>query len=207
MPRSWSITKRACGHASDRWARDTVDGRSRQTVRTSARPASGEWRSGRSLGAVGWRYDSGFEGPTTSGRIVSECYPYTTLVGAEEFGFDVERPRYKRSPKGMKAAEFRPLRSAACDVVIQRLGGLVHTDPPLVLESHPLGSSLLSEPSPCLDREYKHREDLIDAILCAWTGLLWTRFGFSDARYSVSRWQVTRPLRRSLHQHGPSNVG
>jgi predicted RNase H-like nuclease len=28
-----------------------------------------------------------------------------------------------------------------------------------------------------LDREYKHREDLIDAAICAWTGLLWLRHG------------------------------
>ena len=31
----------------------------------------------------------------------------------------------------------------------------------------------MAEPSPLDDREYKHREDLIDACLAAWTALLW----------------------------------
>jgi predicted RNase H-like nuclease len=34
---------------------------------------------------------------------------------------------------------------------------------------------LLEEPSPIGDREYKHREDLIDAWLAAWTAALWHR--------------------------------
>ncbi len=44
----------------------------------------------------GWRYDDGRDGPPTVGRVVSECYPYTAIVGAEELRFDVERPQYKR---------------------------------------------------------------------------------------------------------------
>jgi len=28
------------------------------------------------------------------------------------------------------------------------------------------------------DAAYKHREDLIDALLCAWTASLWARHGF-----------------------------
>jgi predicted RNase H-like nuclease len=30
----------------------------------------------------GWLYDDGVCGPPTAGQIVSECYPYTTIVGA-----------------------------------------------------------------------------------------------------------------------------
>lgn len=29
----------------------------------------------------GFRYDDGIDGPPSSGRVVSECYPYTTIVG------------------------------------------------------------------------------------------------------------------------------
>jgi quercetin dioxygenase-like cupin family protein len=130
------------------------------------------------LEALGWSYDSGVEGPPPSGRIVSECYPYTALVGAEEFGFDDERPRYKRKPKKMKAAEFRPLRSRECDRIIAGLDGLADADPPLDLRSHPVTAALAEEPSPEHDGDYKHREDLIDAVICAWTGLLWLRSGF-----------------------------
>ena len=36
---------------------------------------------------------------------------------------------------------------------------------------------LAEEPSPLDDPPYKHREDLIDAAICAWTGLLWLRHG------------------------------
>jgi predicted RNase H-like nuclease len=56
------------------------------------------------LEALDGRYSDGRAGPPTSGRVVSECYPYTTLVGVAELGYDVERPRYKRAPKGMPAA-------------------------------------------------------------------------------------------------------
>jgi predicted RNase H-like nuclease len=38
---------------------------------------------------------------------------------------------------------------------------------------------LRDEPSPQGNREYKHREDLIDALLCAWTASLWLRHGFA----------------------------
>ncbi|MCW6004606.1 DUF429 domain-containing protein [Micromonospora sp. CPCC 205371] len=32
---------------------------------------------------------------------------------------------------------------------------------------------------PLDDRSYKHREDLIDAVICAWTAALWHRHGFA----------------------------
>lgn len=34
-----------------------------------------------------------------------ECYPYTTIVGAEELGYEDKLPAYKRARKGVPAAE------------------------------------------------------------------------------------------------------
>ena len=34
---------------------------------------------------------------------LSECYPYTTLVGATELGHDRERPTYKRRPRSVSS--------------------------------------------------------------------------------------------------------
>jgi len=131
----------------------------------------------------GWSYDDGRNGPSTSGRVVSECYPYTAIVGADELGYTVERPRYKqKSPKGMRAAEWKPLRATTCDELIRRLGSLATADPPLDLRSHPVTLELLDEPSPLDARRYKHREDLIDAAVCAWSASLWHRHGFSRSQ-------------------------
>ncbi len=128
---------------------------------------------------LGWTYDSGHLGTPTAGRVVSECYPYTTLVGAKELGYSKadKRPLYKRKPKRMKIAEFRPLREANCDDLLRRMAYLVKADPPMDLQSHPETRKLLTTPSPSDNREYKHREDLLDAALCAWTASLWTKWG------------------------------
>ena len=48
-----------------------------------------------------WRYSSGAAGPLYSGRVVSECYPYTTIVGAPALGYVSERPTYKRRPRSV----------------------------------------------------------------------------------------------------------
>lgn len=129
------------------------------------------------LEARGWEYASGSAGPARSGRTISECYPYTTLVGTVKLGYDVERPRYKRKPKRMPAAEWKPLRCAACDELVLRLAALTEADPPLDLGSHPETRLLLDEASPVAQAAYKHREDLIDAALCAWTAAYWWRHG------------------------------
>jgi predicted RNase H-like nuclease len=42
---------------------------------------------------------------------------------------------------------------------------------------------LLDEPSPVDEGPYKHREDLLDAALCAWTAAIWHRHG--DRRTQV----------------------
>jgi predicted RNase H-like nuclease len=134
------------------------------------------------LEARGCVYDDGLAEPPAPNGTVSECYPYTTLVGARELGYEDERPRYKRKPRGMTVAQWRPLRAAACDVLIARVGALARADPPLDLRSHRLTAQLLDEPSPLEDRPYKHREDLIDACLAGWTAALWRRRGQTRCR-------------------------
>jgi len=42
-------------------------------------------------GMSGWRYSDGRNGPPRAGRFISETYPYATLVGAAELGYDTER--------------------------------------------------------------------------------------------------------------------
>ncbi len=125
----------------------------------------------------GWSFSSGWTGPQAAGRHFSECYPYTTLVGAIELRYDDERPIYKRKPKGISTAAFRLRRAIVCDDLVSRLESLAEADPPLQLSSHSVTAALLSEKSPLVDQAYKHREDLIDAAICAWTGLLWLRHG------------------------------
>lgn len=124
-----------------------------------------------------WIYSDGCDGPPRKGRYLTECYPYTTIVGAEELGYENERPVYKRQPKKMKRAEFRPIRAKQCDELIRRVANLSSAIPPMDLTSHPETLSLVKQPSPISDTEYKHREDLLDASLCAWTASLWVRLG------------------------------
>lgn len=123
----------------------------------------------------GWSYDDGRDGPPTGGLRVSECYPYTTIVGAPALGYDV-RPLYKRKPKALKpASAFKPIRAAACDELTARVNAL--SDPPLDLTTHDIARTLIDEPSPLTDRAYKQREDLLDALICAWTAQLWRSRG------------------------------
>ena len=129
------------------------------------------------LEQLGWTYSDGTSGPSAHGRVLSECYPYTAIVGAHELGYGDKRPPYKRKPRKMKIADFRPIRSAACDELIRRMTGLKHVDPPIDLLSHEDTGRLVEEPSPAADRAYKHREDLLDAAICAWTASLWHRHG------------------------------
>ncbi|MGW1212483.1 DUF429 domain-containing protein [Streptomyces sp. NPDC002499] len=140
----------------------------------------------------GWVYDDGRGGPPTGGLVVSECYPYTTLVGASELGYDQERPTYKRPPARVPRARWRAVRAEACDQLIARMATLATADPPLLLDSHAESRRLIEEPSPQLDADYKHREDLIDALLCAWTAALWSRHGL--ARCQVLGADTSVPL-------------
>jgi predicted RNase H-like nuclease len=126
-----------------------------------------------------WRCDDGLDGPPRAGRWLSECYPYTAIVGTAALGY-ARRPMYKRKPRSMRVAQFRPLRAAACDELVGRLAAL--EDPPLRLRSHPLTAELVDTPAPLADREYKHREDLLDAAICAWTALVWSLHGPARCR-------------------------
>lgn len=142
----------------------------------------------------GWIYDDGIEGPPTAGRIISECYPYTTIVGAPELGYDHERPTYKRKPKSIKTAEFRTIRVAVCDELIQRVDRLAAADVPIALRSHPVTAQLVVEPSPVENKPYKHREDLLDAALCSWTAALWHQYGFDRCQVLGDDPNAPRPL-------------
>jgi predicted RNase H-like nuclease len=129
------------------------------------------------LEGCGWRYDDGIAGPPTDGRVVCECYPYTTIVGTVDLGYEAARPLYKRKPRKLSTAQWRPIRAAACDELIRRMTALRTATPPLDLLSHQVTTRLVTEPSPLDDVAYKHREDLIDACLAAWTASLWVRSG------------------------------
>ncbi len=130
------------------------------------------------LRAYGWMYHDGIGGPPVNpGRFVSECYPYTAIVGACELGYKNERPRYKRKPRNMSTKDFHPLRAAECDELIRRVALLKNADPPMDICTHPETRSLVEERSPSANKDYKHREDLLDAALCTWTAALWSRWG------------------------------
>lgn len=128
------------------------------------------------LCAAGWRYTDGREGPPEGQRVVAESYPYATLVGVPELGYD-RRPAYKRAARGTPAAQAWPVRVAACDELIRRIAGLAGFDPPVDLTSHPATRRLVEEPSPPRWRDYKPREDLLDAVICAWAAAYWVRHG------------------------------
>jgi len=138
------------------------------------------WQGGvalrRRLEAAGFEYRSDLEPAAPGTRTFFECYPYTTLVGMEELGYD-ERPRYKRLDRTVPVAEGRRRRAAACDELIRRMAGLEASDPPVSLRSHPLTRELLHTPPSIDDVPYKHREDLLDAVLCAWTAAIRHRHG------------------------------
>jgi predicted RNase H-like nuclease len=131
------------------------------------------------LESLGWCYSDGRDGPPSHGQIVSECYPYTTIVGVPALGYDDKRPAYKRASKGMPAAKAWPIRTAACDELIRRIAGLTSSDPPVDIASHPQTRMLIEEASPPRPREYKQREDLLDAVICAWTAAYWHRYGLA----------------------------
>ena len=116
-----------------------------------------------------------------TGPTAFECYPYTTLVGVEELGYDEERPRYKRLDLKLPAAVARQRRAEAFDDLVHRLR-TTPLDPPLLLDSHPLTAGL-ADPSVLHGPTHKHREDLLDGALCAWTAAFWERHG--DERVQV----------------------
>ncbi|TDW31090.1 DUF429 domain-containing protein [Cryobacterium psychrophilum] len=142
------------------------------------RPILGGVTLRRRLEAAGFFYTDGSAPPLPHQVQFFECYPYTTLVGAAEFGYDTERPRYKRfNPALPTPAARRDFRAAECDELLRRMLRLNDVRPALDLRSHPVTAALIDERSPLKDTAYKHREDLLDAALCAWTAALWGQFG------------------------------
>ncbi|WIB01303.1 DUF429 domain-containing protein [Curtobacterium sp. MCBA15_012] len=134
------------------------------------------------LTALGVGYVSDTDGMRArTGPAAFECYPYTTLVGVEELGYDDERPRYKRLDLKVPAPVARARRAEAFDELVRRLRS-TPLDPPLRLDSHPLTAGL-AEPSVLHGPTHKHREDLLDGALCAWTAAFWERHG--DQRVQV----------------------
>lgn len=142
-------------------------------VSANASSASLPWLGGRTLGerleARGMVYDDGVAERPTDRSSFFECYPYTTLVGMAELGYETRRPRYKRPDTTLPLGERRAARAAVCDDLIARMASLETATPALRVASHPVSRLLVDEPSPLVDRAYKHREDLLDALLCAWT--------------------------------------
>lgn len=122
------------------------------------------------LAQSGWAYVYQHQAPGHRQALrVSECYPYCTIVGAAELGYQV-RPTYKRRPtaasaRGASPEEWRAIRKAAFDELARRLATVVD------LSSHP-ATMLLLDGAPMEDRPYKHYEDLLDAVLASWTGVL-----------------------------------
>jgi predicted RNase H-like nuclease len=157
-----------------RYGRSSVSANS--TNLSSPRRAGERLRE--ALEASGWTYSDGVNGPPTHGRVVSECYPYATIVGAHELNYE-KRPAYKRRPRGIKAADWPSKRAHACDDLVQRLAGLRGATPAMDLASHRVTAQLINESSPTSNKAYKHREDLIDASIAAWTAALWTQGGFA----------------------------
>jgi len=130
-----------------------------------------------SLEAIGVKYDDGVDRPDPEATTMFECYPFTTLVGARELGYDVERPRYKRPNTTLPSTERRPARAAVFDDLVSRMLTLRDASVPLDLLSHTTTADLSITPSPTTDRDYKHREDLLDALLSAWTAAVWAKEG------------------------------
>lgn len=124
---------------------------------------------------LGLIYDDGVKPLAASHTNVFECYPYTAIVGAEELGYDIERPRYKRPDTRLPLAERRLARAAAFDELVWRIVDLKAATVPVDVMSHPLTADLANSPSPLAASDYKHREDLLDAVLCAWTAGLWSK--------------------------------
>lgn len=132
-------------------------------------------RLNRLLTSLGWQYDDGRAGPSKDGLCFVECYPYTTLVGA--LGFS-PRPAYKRRPTSVPSANWPSHRAAECRRIVEALETTAQTIAPISLSSHRVTADLLGE-VPTNNSEYKHFEDLLDAVLCAWTAQLWLLHGLS----------------------------
>jgi predicted RNase H-like nuclease len=141
-------------------------------------PAQGAVALRRRLEDAGWEYDDGSGAARDAdARTMLECYPYTTLVGAPELGFDGMKPRYKRLAPLLPTAERRRARAAEFRLVLDAVAGLAHADPPLDVTTHPRAAALVADGPALVERQHKHLEDLLDGLVCAWTASYWARHG------------------------------
>lgn len=129
------------------------------------------------LEAAGLEYLDGLAAHDDAAITFFECYPHTTLVAAPELAYTDARPRYKKLDPTLPVAERRAARAAVCDDLIGRLSRLSAANPPLDLATHATTAALLDTPSPTKESAHKHREDLIDAAICAWTAAAWSQHG------------------------------
>lgn len=129
------------------------------------------------LEADGLEYLDGLASHDDDAITFFECYPHTTLVAAPELGYTDARPRYKKLDTTLPVHERRAARAAVCDDLIGRLSRLSSANPPLDLATHATTAALLDTPSPTKESAHKHREDLIDAAICAWTAAGWSQYG------------------------------
>ena len=128
----------------------------------------------------GVAYTDGTTPAAPGAAVAFECYPYTTLVGVDAFGYDDERPRYKRLDRSIASSEAKIRRAAATDELILRLDRLAEADadPRLDVRSHAVTAEIAATLTPPSgEKSRKHREDLIDAALCAYTAAFWHRHG------------------------------
>ncbi|MCY7411443.1 MAG: DUF429 domain-containing protein [Salinibacterium sp.] len=152
----------------------------------------------RRLAARGFRYLGDAAASDEHAPTVFECYPYTTIVGVPQLGYDEKRPRYKRPDRSLPPSLRREARAAACDELIRRVATLESADPPLRLDSHEITRTLVDEPSPQNDVAYKHREDLLDAVLSAWTASLWHRHGLDRVQLLGAASELDASGRRGM---------
>ena len=116
QPRTQRLCEKQVGQRYGRWKV------SANSTNLSTRHLAGVALRREALEARGWaHYDGLSDRFPESARRVSECYPYTTLVGACELGHDRAQPLYKRKPRRLPAAEWRPVRAAARDERIRRI--------------------------------------------------------------------------------------
>lgn len=106
-----------------------------------------------------------FAGPWSGGdRIVMEVFPHPALI--EAFALP-ERLAYKRGRVAERRTGLRRLHDL--------MARLVDVDPPLMADGIDITDDMTG-------RELKAVEDLLDARVCAWVGLVWRRFGTDRVR-------------------------
>ncbi len=149
----------------------------------TGRPAQGAVALRRRLEDAGWEYDDGSASARDAdARTMIECYPYTTLVGAPELGFDAMKPRYKRLAPLLATADRRPHRAAEFRLVLDAVAGLADADPPLDVSTHPRAAALVAAGPAIVERQHKHLEDLLAGLICAWTAAYWARHGLARSQ-------------------------